>query len=82
GRISLERYQQLARAIKKVLRAAIKQGGTSLRDFTRADGQPGYFEQQLAVYGRAGEPCPVCGKPIKHKVQGQRASYYCSHCQK
>lgn len=82
GKISLQRYQQLAREIKKVLRSAIKQGGTSLKDFTQADGQPGYFEQKLAVYGRKGEPCVHCGNPIKQLVQGQRASYYCSECQK
>lgn len=82
GKISLERYQQLAKAIKKVLRAAIKQGGTTLKDFTKADGNPGYFKQKLAVYGRGGEPCIQCGKSIKHLVQGKRASYYCSQCQK
>lgn len=81
GKISKPRYQQLAAAIKKVLRAAIKQGGTTLQDFTNSDGNPGYFKQKLAVYGREGEPCTQCGKPIKHLVQGQRASYYCSHCQ-
>jgi formamidopyrimidine-DNA glycosylase len=82
GKISLQRYKLLVNAIKNVLRAAIKQGGTTLSDFTRADGQPGYFKQKLAVYGRAAEPCIQCGKPIKHLVQGQRASYYCSHCQR
>lgn len=82
GKISLERYRLLAKSIKKVLRAAIKQGGTSLKDFIKTDGQPGYFKQKLAVYGREGEPCIQCRKPIKHLVQGQRASYYCSHCQK
>ena len=82
GKISLERYQQLAKSIKQVLHAAIKQGGTTLKDFTKTDGKPGYFKQKLAVYGRTGEPCIQCGKPIKHLVQGQRASYYCSHCQR
>ena len=81
GKISKARYLELAKAIKKVLRAAIKQGGTTLQDFTNSDGKPGYFKQKLAVYGREGEPCIQCGKPIKHLVQGQRASYYCSHCQ-
>ena len=82
GKISKERYQHLAKAIKKVLRAAIKQGGTTLQDFTNSDSKPGYFKQKLAVYGRKGEPCIQCGKPIKHLVQGQRASYYCSQCQR
>ena len=82
GRISEKRYQQLVSAIKKVLQAAIRQGGTSLRDFTASDGSPGYFKQQLNVYGRAGEPCPRCGRPIRQQTIGQRASYYCPHCQK
>jgi len=82
GKTSLIRYQQLIKSIKKVLRAAIKQGGTTLKDFSGSDGQPGYFKQKLAVYGREGEPCINCAKPIKKLVQGQRASYYCSQCQK
>lgn len=82
GKISEQRYQLLAKAIKKVLRAAIKQGGTTLQDFTNSEGQPGYFRQKLAVYGRTGEACIQCGKPIKQLVQGQRSSYYCSHCQR
>ncbi len=81
GRLSAERYNQLARAIKDVLRAAIKAGGTSLRDFTAEDGRPGYFKQKLNVYGKAGEPCPHCGTTIKHVTLGQRATYYCPHCQ-
>lgn len=82
GKISKVRYQELTRSIKKVLRAAIKQGGTTLQDFTNSEGNPGYFKQKLAVYGRAGEPCTQCGKAVKHLVQGQRASYYCSYCQR
>ncbi|MFO8154996.1 MAG: zinc finger domain-containing protein, partial [Thiohalospira sp.] len=56
-------------------------GGTTLRDFTAADGQPGYFRIQLAVYGRAGEPCPACGRPLLGRTIGQRNSVYCGHCQ-
>jgi formamidopyrimidine-DNA glycosylase len=82
SRLSRARYAQLADEIKKVLRDAIKMGGTTLRDFHNAEGKPGYFRIKLQVYGRAGEPCNSCGLPIKHKVQGQRATYYCSHCQK
>ncbi len=81
GRISAERYEKLASAIKQVLRAAIKQGGTTLRDFTASDGKPGYFKQKLNVYGRNDEPCPWCGRPIKQITLGQRASYYCTQCQ-
>ena len=82
GKVSLERYKKLVSAIKKVLAAAIKQGGTTLKDFTQSDGKPGYFQQQLNVYGRKGEPCLICKKPISHCVLGQRATYYCTQCQK
>lgn len=82
GRISRERYVQLAKAIKQVLRAAIKQGGTTLRDFTDGNGEPGYFRLKLRVYERTGLSCTRCGKPIQHTVIGQRSTYYCSHCQK
>lgn len=81
GRLSAAHYDRLAKAIKKVLRAAIKAGGTTLRDFTAEDGRPGYFQQKLNVYGKAGEPCPRCGTTIKHINLGQRATYYCPHCQ-
>lgn len=81
GQISLARYQCLATAIKAVLSAAIEQGGTTLRDFLREDGNPGYFAQSLHVYGRADLPCHHCGTPIKHIRIGQRSSFYCPHCQ-
>lgn len=82
GRVSAERYQRLADAIRTVLTRAIKAGGTTLRDFTRADGQPGYFAQSLNVYGREGEPCRVCGTPIKGTRHGQRSTCYCPQCQR
>jgi formamidopyrimidine-DNA glycosylase len=82
GRFSRERYARLADAIKQVLRAAIRQGGTTLRDFTASDGKPGYFRQQLHVYEREALPCHQCGKALLHCVIGQRSSYYCSHCQR
>lgn len=82
GKVSRERYEALVKAIKTVIRAAIKQGGTTLRDFTGGDGKPGYFKQKLNVYGRQGEPCNNCGKPVSHCVMGQRATYYCTQCQK
>lgn len=81
GRISLERYTLLANAIRKVLRNAIKSGGTSLKDFTQTDGQPGYFAVKLNVYDKQGMPCPTCGNTIKQIKQAQRSSYYCSVCQ-
>lgn len=82
GRISLARYQRLHNAIKTVLSTAIESGGTTLRDFTNGEGKPGYFQQQLQVYGRAGENCTTCGALIKLIQQAQRASYYCTHCQR
>jgi len=82
GRISLARYEQLAAAIKAVLADAIRSGGTTLRDFVGGDGKPGYFRQSLAVYERAGEPCRLSGHPIRRRVIGQRASYYCPGCQR
>ncbi len=82
GSISQARYETLVSSIKQVLSAAIKQGGTTLKDFTQSDGKPGYFKQQLNVYGRKGEPCLICNKPVSHCVLGQRATYYCTQCQK
>jgi formamidopyrimidine-DNA glycosylase len=81
GRISLARYQSLTHSIQQVLSDAIAQGGTTLRDFVNGNGQPGYFAQSLRVYGRAGKPCKHCGKPIQQCVLGQRATYFCQHCQ-
>ncbi len=82
GRIAEARFESLAQAIKQVLTNAITQGGTTLRDFVGGDGKPGYFAQQLFVYGRAGEPCKSCGKPLRHLVLGQRASTFCVACQR
>ena len=65
GRVSLKRYAVLCKNIKTILKHSIKLGGTSLRDFTREDGSPGYFKQQLRVYGQANQPCPNCQQPIR-----------------
>jgi formamidopyrimidine-DNA glycosylase len=73
---------KLARAIKATLAMAVKVGGTTLRDYVGADGNPGYFRQKLYVYERDGAACRVCGKPVKHFTQGQRSTYWCSNCQK
>ena len=81
-KISLPRYELLVKAIKKVLAASIKQGGTTLRDFVNENGQPGYFQQTLNVYGRAGEACKQCGTLISVSRQMQRSTFYCKHCQK
>lgn len=81
NRVSKKDYNHLAEHIRIVLDRSIQQGGTTLKDFVNSDGQPGYFAQQLNVYGRSGEPCRHCGTTIKNKVIGQRASYYCPQCQ-
>lgn len=82
NKVSKPRYLKLTKAIRFVLSQAIKQGGTTLKDFNSPDGKPGYFAQQLNVYGRKNEPCPQCGKSITQKTINQRATYYCTHCQK
>ena len=81
GSISRARCIKLADTIKKVLAASIEQGGTTLRDFSREDGQPGYFAQKLCVYGRAGDNCLHCNSTIKQITQQARSTFYCSHCQ-
>lgn len=81
GRISRARYQRLAEEIRRVLAYAIQRGGTTLRDFVGGDGQPGYFQQELFVYGRAGEPCKVCGRTLSECRLGQRSSVFCRACQ-
>jgi formamidopyrimidine-DNA glycosylase len=82
GRTSLARYEGLVVAVREVLGAALKAGGTTLRDFVGGDGKPGYFQQALAVYGRDGEPCQRCEGSIRQIRQGQRASYFCAGCQR
>jgi formamidopyrimidine-DNA glycosylase len=81
GKLSLPRCKQLVEAIHATLNEAIRQGGSSLRDFVDSSGKPGYFQQSYWVYGRSGEPCKRCGSPIKKIRQGQRSSFYCSRCQ-
>jgi formamidopyrimidine-DNA glycosylase len=73
---------RLVAAIRSVLSAAIAVGGTTLRDFVREDGSPGYFVSDLKVYGRADEPCVACGTPLKATRLGQRATVYCPRCQR
>ncbi len=80
--ISLARFEKLVASIKATLNEAIEQGGTTLRDFTAEDGQPGYFAQKLLVYAKAGEDCSVCGKSIKRITQQARSTYYCAKCQR
>lgn len=83
GTVSRARCAALAAAIRQTLGEALESGGSTLRDYVNATGQPGaYFEMHAAVYEKAGQPCKVCGTPIRRIVQGQRASYFCPKCQR
>ncbi|MEQ1545880.1 bifunctional DNA-formamidopyrimidine glycosylase/DNA-(apurinic or apyrimidinic site) lyase [Methyloglobulus sp.] len=82
GKISLVRYQHLADCIKTVLQDAIQQGGTTLRNFVNEAGNPGYFKQQLRVYGRGGHHCVHCLRLLTQIRIANRSTVFCSHCQK
>ncbi|MDA7415544.1 bifunctional DNA-formamidopyrimidine glycosylase/DNA-(apurinic or apyrimidinic site) lyase [Xenophilus arseniciresistens] len=82
ARISRPRAARLHAAVRDVLGRAVERGGSTLRDFSGVDGQGGYFQLEAMVYGRAGQPCRVCGQPIRLLRQGQRATYFCAQCQK
>lgn len=81
NKVSRVRYEKLAAEIRATLSEAIAAGGSSLRDFFGADGNPGYFQQEYFVYGRTGEPCKTCGTAIRQIRQGQRSTFYCPRCQ-
>ena len=81
GTINPQEAMLLVAAIKQVLQRSIDQGGTTLRDFLQSNGKPGYFAQQLQVYGRTGEPCLQCQTPILSQRLGQRNTFWCPHCQ-
>ena len=82
GGIGMARYEKLTDAIKTTLQLAIEAGGSSLRDFVKSDGKPGYFQQCYWVYGRAGQSCKKCDRMIQQIKQGQRSSFYCPNCQR
>jgi len=82
GSLGRQPYRRLAEQIRLVLGAAIRAGGTTLQDFAQADGRPGYFRQELQVYGRGGEPCLVCGRTLAVSRLGQRSTFFCRHCQR
>lgn len=82
GKVSRPRLELLVKAVRKVLTASIKAGGTTLRDFVNESGEPGYFKRTLRVYDRSGEPCRVCATKIKRIVQGQRSTFFCPKCQR
>jgi formamidopyrimidine-DNA glycosylase len=82
SRVGLERYRRLAECVRQILEGAIAMGGTTLRDYVRDDGGPGYFALSLAVYGRTGEACKRCASVIRQRRIGQRSSFYCPQCQR
>ena len=82
SRISKPRVALLHRAIRQVLAQAVAKGGSTLKDFSNADGQTGYFQLEAMVYDRTGLPCKVCGGSIKGIRQGQRSTFFCPTCQK
>lgn len=79
--LALEECQRLVRALRRVLRAAIAAGGSTVSDFLQADGEPGSYQRNHRVYGRAGEACPRCGGAIARIVLGQRSAHFCPRCQ-
>ncbi len=81
-RLTLKQCETLVAEIKSTLNDSLIAGGSSLRDFFGADGNPGYFQQEYLVYGRTNEPCKVCAKPIKNIRLGQRSTFYCEKCQR
>jgi formamidopyrimidine-DNA glycosylase len=82
GRVSLQRLERLVPAIKQTLQAAIRAGGSTLRDFCNTEGGMGDFQTRHKVYDRAGEPCMSCGRPIRQIRQGQRSTCFCPRCQR
>jgi len=82
GRVKREELERIVEFTPKVLRAAIGSGGTTFRSYRDSRGRPGEFSKRLMVYGREGKPCYVCKTPIRNAVVGQRASFYCPHCQR
>lgn len=82
NKISKARIAELVDAIKIILQAAIKAGGSTLKDFTKSDGKPGYFQHSHSVYGRQDEPCLNCSRPLKHMQLAQRSTVYCGYCQR
>ena len=80
--ISLTRCRRLVAEARDILQESIRQGGTTLRDFRDEHGRPGYFALKLNVYGREGEACPQCQRPIRQRHIAQRSSFYCVHCQR
>ncbi len=82
GKVSMASYKRLVETVTVILNEAIAAGGTTIRDFANSEGKPGYFSQELRVYGRAGQKCTTCDTLIKQIKLGQRSTFYCPRCQK
>lgn len=82
GKLTKAQSVALVKTIKQVLTTSIKQGGTTLKDFLQPDGRPGYFVQELQIYGKKNQSCPKCGHKIESLMIGQRNSFFCPKCQK
>lgn len=82
GRLSADEAARLVRSIRATLRDALRAGGTTFRDYRDSNGEPGYFQVSLKVYGRTGEPCRACRTPIRLLRLGQRSAFYCRRCQR
>lgn len=82
GEVATARLKPLVGAIRDVLTSAIEAGGSTLRDYARPDGELGYFSKQWRVYGREGEPCPTCSRPVERRTDGGRSSFWCRKCQR
>jgi formamidopyrimidine-DNA glycosylase len=80
-RITVVEYDRLSHALRKVLRQAIRLGGSSVSDYVGADGERGFFQVEHCVYQRTGEPCRRCGTPIRRILLGGRGTHYCPNCQ-
>ena len=82
GRVTRRECDALADAIRAILTRSIETGGSSIRDYVAPDGSDGAFQDERRVYARKGEPCAVCGTPIRRRVVAQRGSHYCPRCQR
>ncbi len=82
SRLSLPRWERLLKETRRILRAAIAKGGTTVSDYLNAAGETGLFQVELKVYGRAGEPCPRCGRALSRLSQGGRSTFFCARCQR
>lgn len=81
GQVSLKGWGKVLQSLRRILRRAIRAGGTTIATFADCEGQSGLFAVQLRVYGRAGEPCPICGTPIARLVMAGRSTFFCPACQ-